>query len=49
MNWFMPSVSQQLEYVVPVALLRSVQLGADELVVVFLAAGEVGALVSEPE
>lgn len=49
MNWFMPSVSQQLGYVVPVALLRSVQLGAEELVVVFFAVEEVGALVLEPE
>lgn len=49
MNWFMPSVSQQLGYVLPVALLRSVQLGAEELVVVFFAVEEVGALVLEPE
>lgn len=49
MYWFMPSVSQQLGYVVPVALLRSVQLGAGELAVVFFTAEELAALVLEPE
>ena len=44
---FIPKVSQQLGYVAPVLLLRSVQLGLEEFVAVV--AGKVGGLFWEPE
>lgn len=40
-HWLICKLSQQLGYVAPMLLLRSVQLGAEELVVAVVVAGRV--------